>query len=278
MTFLGISASKFEENDTTTTKTIKDFFLQKSRRTTQFQNSDTTLQTASKENDDESPSLKSPPSKSNLKSPPTGSVGIERFFSRHFENASPVKYGAHKKFISNHSLVDSHSVAIATNTPATELPAVIIESETIDDKVDTPGNELNSGFEACGAFEEISVTGKTKLFVDGVSSTANSASPEVDAQDSAPNTFTSSIAGEISFLGGLAPDDFIVCPKCDNKVFKWNLPEHNDFHFAQDLQHNLNRLPSASETASLHENKNASPPRKKIKRSSASIKNFFKAK
>ena len=277
MIFLGISASKFEENDTTASKTIKDFFLQKSPMTTQFRTSDAIPQTTSKENDGKSPLLQPPPSKSNLKSSSKRSVGLERFFSPHFENASPIKSGAHKKSISNDSLMDSHSVAVATNTTSTELPKNVLDNETIDAKIDTPKNVLNSELKASEPFKKGFVTGKTKSFVDGQSSADNSTSPEVGAHDSARNISTASNAGELSFPGGLAPDDFIVCLKCGNKILKWNVPEHNDFHFAQDLQHNLKKLPSASKPVSLHENKVASPPKKKVKRNSASIRNFFKA-
>lgn len=73
-------------------------------------------------------------------------------------------------------------------------------------------------------------------------------------------------------------DDFIVCPKCGKRILNWNLPEHNDFHFAQDLQHNINKPCSNAISISLDNKNSKSPPKKKLKRTSASITSFFKAK
>ena len=74
---------------------------------------------------------------------------------------------------------------------------------------------------------------------------------------------------------GFTAEDFVLCNKCGKQILIWDLPEHNDFHFAQDLAHDLNRSVSSSNSPVV---KAKSPPRKKTKLASSSIDNFFKSK
>lgn len=74
---------------------------------------------------------------------------------------------------------------------------------------------------------------------------------------------------------GFTAEDFVLCNKCGKRILIWELPEHNDFHFAKDLSHDLNRSASSSNSPVA---KAKSPPRKKTKLASSSIENFFKSK
>ena len=74
---------------------------------------------------------------------------------------------------------------------------------------------------------------------------------------------------------GFTAEDFVLCNKCGKRILIWDLPEHNDFHFAQDLSHDLNSSASSSNSPMP---KAKSPPRKKTKLASSSIENFFKSK
>lgn len=40
--------------------------------------------------------------------------------------------------------------------------------------------------------------------------------------------------------GDVNVEDYVECEKCGNKVLIWEMPEHHDFHFAMELQNDLN--------------------------------------
>lgn len=45
-----------------------------------------------------------------------------------------------------------------------------------------------------------------------------------------------------------APEDYIRCDSCGQEVLAWEMPEHTDYHFAQDLQTSWSSsLPSSSQ-------------------------------
>lgn len=46
-------------------------------------------------------------------------------------------------------------------------------------------------------------------------------------------------------------EDFMQCEKCDKLIVVWEMPEHMDFHFAMDLQRNMNTEDRNSATQSL---------------------------
>lgn len=49
-------------------------------------------------------------------------------------------------------------------------------------------------------------------------------------------------------------ENFILCPKCSKSISVWEFPEHEDFHFAQQLQIEENRVQTVS-TANVKSNK-----------------------
>ena len=72
--------------------------------------------------------------------------------------------------------------------------------------------------------------------------------------------------------GSISAEDYAICKKCGKRVLAWELPEHNDFHFAQELQHNMNKKVKAESQSSTY------PPKKRLKGHSTSIRDFFKTK
>ena len=36
-------------------------------------------------------------------------------------------------------------------------------------------------------------------------------------------------------------DRYVTCPKCNKSILSWNMPEHEDFHFARELQMEENK-------------------------------------
>ena len=94
-------------------------------------------------------------------------------------------------------------------------------------------------------------------------------------------------AGSDHSVANVTLDDIMLCTKCGNRVLVWEMPEHMDFHFAQDLQKSLRRTDkiemSSSAVGSKQVDKISSgtygkTPAKKVKIGSGSIKKFFVSK
>lgn len=61
-----------------------------------------------------------------------------------------------------------------------------------------------------------------------------------DEQDSDPDHHTSNVAKE----------DLLKCVHCGQEVVVWEMPEHNDYHFALDLQNSLSSSTSLAAISS----------------------------
>ena len=80
-----------------------------------------------------------------------------------------------------------------------------------------------------------------------------------------------------------SPEDYLPCEKCRKPIAVWDMPEHMDFHFAMDLQKDINTLTSPSVTSHTGKRKSVgsdSRNSKKIKTSSSQGKldSFFSRK
>ncbi|XP_056147411.1 DNA polymerase eta [Lampris incognitus] len=51
-----------------------------------------------------------------------------------------------------------------------------------------------------------------------------------------------------------AREDLITCERCGQDVLAWEMPEHNDYHFALDLQNSLSSTPTSTTSVSLSKN------------------------
>ncbi|XP_077138036.1 DNA polymerase eta isoform X1 [Ranitomeya variabilis] len=60
---------------------------------------------------------------------------------------------------------------------------------------------------------------------------------------------TSEPSGETSSRPGDLAEDMVVCETCGQAVLVWDLPEHNDYHFAQKLQDSFNASPEKTRAA-----------------------------
>ncbi|XP_048580274.1 DNA polymerase eta isoform X2 [Nematostella vectensis] len=122
-------------------------------------------------------------------------------------------------------------------------------------------NEQNQG-DKYRASEEVRTIAQSKPLCD---------SGKYNCSDSETlKTSENSDRGEVgTFSGSVATafqhsdSDYMQCDTCKEMVSAWDLPEHLDFHFAEQLQRGDN--------ISQH----ASPPRKKQKTAALNIKTFF---
>ncbi|XP_041644587.1 DNA polymerase eta [Cheilinus undulatus] len=58
----------------------------------------------------------------------------------------------------------------------------------------------------------------------------------------------------------VATEDLITCERCGKEVLVWDMPEHNDYHFALDLQNSLSSSTSAASISSpVSASSNVSP-------------------
>ena len=80
-----------------------------------------------------------------------------------------------------------------------------------------------------------------------------------------------------------APEDYLPCEKCRKPIAVWDMPEHMDFHFALDLQKDINTVPSQAMTNNTGKRKSVGADNrtsKKLKTSSSQGKldSFFNRK
>ncbi|XP_060077107.1 DNA polymerase eta-like [Ylistrum balloti] len=85
---------------------------------------------------------------------------------------------------------------------------------------------------------------KPRLPLNILESTLQTFTPKIQSTMTSlsPNSHSSN-STEIS-ISDLAPDvksddDYVPCEKCQKRILVWDLPEHMDFHFAQDLQKSM---------------------------------------
>lgn len=192
-------------------------------------------------------------SKSDLKPRLKDSVGLEKFFGH--RNKSPDTSQASDPFVSTEAVEDSfqdlHDVtddSCLANLNCTKETATTNSTKQRNNKARGDGKGVASA---------------GKLDVDP--------SHDLDA----PNI---RIADELCPVAQFTPNDFAICEKCGKRVLQWEMPEHNDFHFAQDLQRDLNDTSKTSQHLSSLKNSTTSPPRKKLKHSTATIDKYFKTR
>ena len=272
-----MSASKFEDNESGS-KSIKDFFVNCASSSDNCESSSAAPLNVSSVNDESAidPSLSS----SYLKYAAKKTVGLERFFPRYNKNANISDSGNDCKIFTNGSILNSDIVTTADRGAKCESIRTLHEDEINENLLTKPFNEQNVDLAqkiwSVGDSQVVSISGKDGHIVDG--------KPVKDEPTAGINLHCDSSAiptisnGKEPLLSKFTADDFIVCLKCGKRILNWDLPEHNDFHFAQDLQHDINKASSNAISISLDNKNSKSPPKKKLKRSSASITSFFKAK
>lgn len=72
-----------------------------------------------------------------------------------------------------------------------------------------------------------------------------------DVHHSELDVDSSSISDDLSKLSGkIDREDLLTCEKCGQEVSVWEMPEHNDYHFAMELQKSLSSSSSSPSTSS----------------------------
>ncbi|CDQ74182.1 unnamed protein product [Oncorhynchus mykiss] len=77
-------------------------------------------------------------------------------------------------------------------------------------------------------------------------------------------------------LASVAKEDLLTCECCGQDVLAWDMPEHNDYHFALDLQNSFSSTSTTTNT-SLHSSSLSSPKRPRSQGgSTGTLDSFFK--
>ena len=203
-----------------------------------------------------------------MKSVAKGATRLEKFFSHHHKNRDTAISDCHKQIISIESPANSSAVTKANLEAEEELNEVCDEDDKVENQLKSPDNKHTFTSEP----EMSSCEDIDKL--DGKPNIDEHGAIRAGLQD----TLTTNGNKEESSPFLVTKDDFTQCLKCGKKILSWNLTEHEDFHFAEELQSDLNKYSGGHNRISLQNNRKISPPKKKVKRSSSSIKSFFETK
>ena len=60
---------------------------------------------------------------------------------------------------------------------------------------------------------------------------------------------------EVSPSANESDDQFVTCSKCQKSILVWDVPEHDDFHFARDLQIEENQVQTATKPVKSNKRK-----------------------
>ncbi len=307
ITLLGLSASKFVEHSSCSTKSIKSFFYENSTQSSLFQSSQSIDNTGSSEKK-KSGERVTTDSKNKV------SNSLKRFF-----DAKPKRKSFFTESSTQSSLSQSNQCIEGNSSSEERHPSEIITSESksaleISMTAEQDPSHCNSNAEShvqtekpnetmlnydCPKQDSMSTftAPKRKSSLDEFVSPPQQESPrcssnsekqfeteeqtEIRLDETIPNSecpkqgtmlkyFTDTASHKVSSANdSISADDFVICKKCGKRILAWELPEHNDFHFAQELQQNMNR-------SMINEAKSrTSPPKKKVKRNT-NIRSFFK--
>lgn len=69
---------------------------------------------------------------------------------------------------------------------------------------------------------------------------------------------------------GFAPEDYLPCEKCRKPIAVWDMPEHMDFHFAMDLQKDINTVTPQVNNSSTGKRKSVGSDNRTSKKSKTS--------
>ncbi|XP_071336532.1 DNA polymerase eta isoform X2 [Trachinotus anak] len=158
--------------------------------------------------------------------------------SSHSKNGSSSSHSGMSSFFHKKSLERSlHASASTLSKPETGLrPGTVNEKQGSDDCYDTVA--AVSGLQDKSSSEFTSHHSPREELRDEL---------DVDPEE---NHHPPSVAGE----------DLLKCERCGQEVLVWEMPEHNDYHFALDLQNSLSSSTSLA-TVSTSSSSSASPLR-----------------
>eukprot|EP00794_Sanderia_malayensis_P017317 gene17317-19050_t len=239
---LGLSASKFTEKTKSLTKSIRSFFQESATQLSQYDQSN-----------------------GNVDRP---------------DNAEPDYSTPVSELNSNHS----HEMPSGKNrSGSTSKEKVTNRLTRFFNSVPRPVSSMSSHESLVhGEASQCSSRGRKKFsgikqMSSSLVETNNSATRQTIQVNSFENYFDRSNIADMSceelVSDSLTADDFTICKKCGRRVVAWELPEHNDFHFAEELQTSMNNNKVKNEAAL-----GLSPPKKKIRLANYKISSFFKNK
>ena len=277
--YLGLSTCKFEESNTSCSKSIKDFFVDSASKSKQFQGSRNLLKNAQGKNDATRLATfsSSSSSKANVNRETKKTVGLERFFLHDHKNAelgeAPLQYQCDSNKSENAATIASE----VNNEPSGKVSDAL-HANVIENNLNEPNNgcvpESKQRGNPAKYFDNCDISTKENSDITGLPVAAKSNLMKESYTE--PDMLATSRPKEVPFPRPHTPDDFAVCCKCGQHILQWELPEHNDFHFAQDLQNQLRKESNSAIPASSSIKTNNSPPRKKVKPNT--IYSFFKTK
>ncbi|XP_073527721.1 DNA polymerase eta isoform X2 [Phyllobates terribilis] len=90
---------------------------------------------------------------------------------------------------------------------------------------------------------------KRKDAAGGAACSVSPSAPSTDDVGSPPQLQTSEPSGEAPPGPCDMAEDTVVCETCRRSVLVWDLPEHNDYHFAQQLQDSFTASPDTTRAA-----------------------------
>ena len=90
-------------------------------------------------------------------------------------------------------------------------------------------------------------------------------------------------SGCTNVVQNFAPEDYLPCEKCRKPIAVWEMPEHMDFHFAMDLQNDMNAVTSQVISSNTGKRKsvgsdNRGSKKTKISPSQGKLDSFFSRK
>ena len=262
---LGISTSKFEEYESSGSKSMKDFLVKSSVKSSSLATSLDSLQNSSS-------LFKN--TKLNNNRTENKPLGLKRFFVSS-KNNKLNESSSCKKF-QQMELGKEEDLTISYLKGKEEMDNNFEKHEAVRTHKNSSSYSIENASLLAGCNEDkvssrdSTCCDDTVLSVNSIQREANHDEPLVPRNAASQSVSTS--PSETSCR--LNADDFAICNKCGKRVLHWEMPEHNDFHFAQDLQHDINKTVYATQRS----DSKSSPPRKKVKPNSSLINHFFKPK
>eukprot|EP00795_Rhopilema_esculentum_P013193 gene13193-4002_t len=264
---LGISTSKFEEYESSGSKSMKDFLVKNSVKSSSLATSLDSLQNSSSLFRD---------TKLNTNRTENKPLGLKRFFVSSKNNK--LNESSSCKDIQQMELGKEEDLTTSSLKGKEETDNNFESHEAVRTHKNSSSCSIENASLLVGCNEDrvfskhTTSCDDTSFGVDSIQREANHEEPPVDRNAASQSVSTSPSFAKTSC--GLKADDFAICSKCGKRVLHWELPEHNDFHFAQDLQHDINKTVNSSQRS----DSKSSPPRKKVKPNSSLINHFFKPK
>ena len=127
------------------------------------------------------------------------------------------------------------------------------------------------------------VTLKHQATYDNISGCAKLHSHEQVTTEAMLENFNDSNGTCTNVVQNFAPEDYLPCEKCRKPIAVWEMPEHMDFHFAMDLQKDMNAVTSQVISSNTGKRKsvgsdNRCSKKTKISPSQGKLDSFFSRK